>query len=389
MRSAIVLGVVLAAACSEPASNTGPADASAGDLGSASADTGLELRDADAPAADATAAIDADAAAAPDADAPPDAGGRRFQVIDRYDDRGHGLLFQSGKLYSVNSAADVVYVYDGLSFTKTATIPVGALPLRLVSDGRYLYCLNAMARDAGDAFLSIIDPATDRVVASLSVEEKQEGSDPDNYPWTNFPAGLAVLDGALYITFPTNAEPDILRVDIGGAWRQHPLFPAGSGPDDLAAAQGRLFVINMRALLNPADDVLLVLGTDGSPVRTLDTGGGLKSIRAVDGRVLLTRAFPNSAGGELMEIDPITTATRSVEACPGAFGIAEAGGPIWVSCPSAKLLRSYDRATLAPLERIDLSAYQPSIEFPRGIAVSPRGDLFLESDQMISVLTAP
>ena len=72
------------------------------------------------------------------------------------------------------------------------------------------------------------------------------------------------------------------------------------------------------------------------------------------------------------------------------YQLAIAGTRIYTACQigsaSGPEVDAIDIASEALVEQIPLSGFSPTITNPRGIAVTPRGDVFLESDGMLSVL---
>ena len=54
-----------------------------------------------------------------------------------------------------------------------------------------LYVVNQWAQDPGDPYVSVVDAASGAVASPLGVSEKQQGSDPNNYPTTGFPTDAA------------------------------------------------------------------------------------------------------------------------------------------------------------------------------------------------------
>jgi hypothetical protein len=308
-----------------------------------------------------------------------------YQQLLAYTDAMHAMQYEGGFVYAVSSAANQVEAFDATTRAHVATVPVGNIPADLATDGHYVYVANMTARDAGDPYLSVIDPASQTVVSEAHVSELVWGDDPDNYPWTNFPTNVAVVGGQAYVVFPTNAVPGVVPVDLG-TLHEHTYQPAGSAPANLAGVGDRIVMVNLLALGNFTDDELRIQDTDGSNVQTITTGGKLHDARTVGDRVWVAHAPTGGVPGELLVVDPATGDMDHVPTAEGVYGIATAGGLVYVTCTDADRVQVYDATTYALVEDIDLSTLAPSVVNARGIAASPSGDIFIESDGMISAL---
>jgi hypothetical protein len=330
---------------------------------------------------------------APDA-ATPDAaidsiktGPRMFAELAHYTDALHAMLYLRGFVYAVHSSADSVEVFDAGTRTALPAIGVGHVPGDLATDGSRLLVANMTARDAGDDYLSIIDPATQSVVARATVSELVWGSDPDNYPWTNFPSNVTVVGSRAYVVFPTNAVPGLVPVDVAGSSPVEQTYQAaGSGPGNLAGIGNRLVITNIRAIANFDDDELRLQDLDGSNVNTIVVGGKLHDARVVGDRVWVARGPADGSAGDLLVVDPATDSVEHVATAPGAYGLATANGLVYVTCTGANRVQVFDAGTRALVEDIDLGTLAPTVINARGIAATPDGDIFLESDGLISAL---
>jgi len=109
-----------------------------------------------------------------------------------------------------------------------------------------------------------------------------------------------------------------------------------------------------------------------------------------DGRVFASRTPTGATYGEVVAIDTDTLARRAIQVCVKPYQLAVSGTRLYTACqigtatgPEVDVI---DLPTETVVERIPLSAYTPALVNPRGIAVTPRGDVFLESDGLLSVL---
>ena len=229
----------------------------------------------------------ADAAPPQDAETPDAAAGDAqtgpFRVLAQYTDVGHGLGYAAGFVYAVNYTDDTVHVFDTTRYLQVKTLPVGTGPTRVVTDGTLVFVVNTM-RDLGSAYITVIDPASNEVVKAADRRGEAGGQRSGQLPLDRFPWDACALDGRLYVTYPTNAEPDVLRVDIGDAWTEYPLWAAGSGPS-FSPAGDSLYVVNGRGIADPNDDAVLLFQPDGTLVTTYETGGGLKAATTAGGKV--------------------------------------------------------------------------------------------------------
>jgi hypothetical protein len=285
----------------------------------------------------------------------------------------------------VSSATDEVLVFDAVTGAARTTIAVGRVPGKLASDGALLFVVNRLARELGEAYVSIVDPGTDTVVDTLDVAVKIEGSDPDNYPMTNFPWDATALDGTLYVDFPTNAIPNVRPVAIatraeGVGWA------AGSGPGDLRAAGGKIFVVQGRVISNSDDDALAVYATTGALLQTLETGGRLHDVVEAGGKIWVALAPGSGAGDALVVVDVATLAHRQVAVGAGPYGLAVHHGHVYAMCQYANQVDVVDAASEQLVDSIPLDGLTPAVVNGRGLAVTEAGDLVVEADGMVALL---
>jgi len=307
-----------------------------------------------------------------------------FHVVAQYTDVGHGLAYANGFVYSVNYTEDSVWVFDAKTFKTVKKLPVGLGPGRLAVAEPYVFVVNMMASDPGDAYVSVIDTRSNTVTKSLTVSQKQQGGDPDNYPMTSFPWAAHPVGKSLFVTFPTNAEPDVLPVEIG-TWTEQPLWAAGSGPGSLAGVGDRIAVVNGRGITSADDDAVLLYSTTGQLLKTLETSGRLHESIVVGDKIVVARAPSDHAKGELVVIDPSSLSYDAIPTCSGPVGVASNGGStVFTACQWARRVDEVDIAARTVKSSIDLTTVTPAVTNPRGIAVTPAGDVWIESDGLIS-----
>ena len=326
-----------------------------------------------------------DAGADAEVDASAPTGPRMFAPLLSFTDALHAMTYANGFVYAVHSSADAVEVFDATTRAHVTTIAVGHVPGDLATDGTRVYVANMTARDAGDPYLSVISTTTQTVVDSATVRELHWGTDPNNYPWTNFPTNVTIVGQRAYVVFPTNAVPGLVPVDAGSLV-EATYQPAGSGPASLAGVGDRLVVTNLKAIGNFTDDEVRIERDDGTLLQTIPTGGKLHDARTVGDRVWIAHAPTGGVPGELLVIDPATATMASVATAAGVYGVATAGGLVYVTCTDANRVQVFDATTHALVEDLDLTTLAPTIVNARGITVNARGDIFLESDGMLSAL---
>ena len=316
-----------------------------------------------------------------------DGGGNyRYSQITTHTAAGHDLLYFSGFVYAVDYGTDIVYAIDPTTRGLATSIAVSKSPHHLFSDDHNLYVLNVMAFDLQtDYFLSVVDPSTNTVTHSIKPKTFMQGSDPNNYPTSQGPMGGCALNGSLYVDFPTNAIPDVLPIVVG-SWSTSPLWAAGSGPADITAADGKLFIIQGRVIFDPDDDAIMVTQPDGTQLQMLETGGALQDIITANGKVWASRAGQNGMPHELLVIDPATYDIQHVTVGAGAFQMASMNGKVYVACTDDNSINVVDASSLTVVAQIPLGGYEPAITKPRGVAVSPAGDVYVESNGQIGVL---
>ncbi|MFH1811770.1 MAG: hypothetical protein ABIJ09_23730 [Pseudomonadota bacterium] len=381
--STVAVALLLLVGCPGPQIvDAGAADGAAVDAaGPQDASTADAFAPPDAHATDAAAGDHADAAPAED-------GGVTLQVLASYTDTQHAVLSIGDAIYAVDSANDQVRVFDAVSGAPRSSIAVGRVPGKLATDGTLLFVVNRMARELGEPYVSIVDLATEQVIDTLDVSVKTEGSDPDNYPMTNFPWDACVADGVLYVDFPTNAIPDLRPVTIASR-TEAVSWAAGSGPGDLRAAGGKVFVVQGRAISNPDDDALAVYDLAGQLLTTLETGGRLHDLVEAGGKVWVAHAPASGSGDELVVVDVDTLARRSVAVGAGPYGLATHQGRVYVMCQYAGRVDVVDATSEQVVEQIALDGLSPPVVDARGIAVTSSGDLVLEAEGMIGLVRQP
>ncbi len=312
-------------------------------------------------------------------------GPRTWSQLLAYTDALHAMKYVGGFVYAVDSAADSVEVWNASTHAHVTTIPVGHVPGDLATDGTYLYVANMLAREFGDDYLSVIDPASQTVIATSQVTELDWGNDPDNDPVTNFPTNVTVLGHEIYVVFPANAVPGLIPVAVGSL-DEDTYQAAGSAPANLAGIGDLLVITNLKALGNFTDDDIRIQRTDGTLLQTLETGGKLHDAITIEDRVWVAHA-PLSAPGDLLVIDPTTGDIEHVATAAGTYGLASSGGLIYVTCTDAARVQTFDTKTHTLVEDVDLAAVAPMVVNARGISAAPNGDIYLESDGMISLLS--
>lgn len=306
------------------------------------------------------------------------AGVREVRLLAEYADFGTGIAYSNGTVYTTSAQERVVRMFDATTLANKGTIAAGRGPIRLTTDGDRLYVVNQWAQNSGDAFVSVVDTRTQRVVRALGVTTKAEGSDPDNYPTTGFPTDATVMDGRLYTTHPTNATPNILPVDIG-TWRERRMIAAGSGPWHLTGASGELIVANERGMGDPNDDAIVEIDLNGRVLATHATPGFLGEAASAAGKGWVARDLPGWSYGLVMVVDPATHTTREIQVSAGPDGLAVAGGKVYVACRGSNHVDVIDATSEQVVESIDLAKADPPVLEPRSLAVSPSGDIFVRA----------
>jgi DNA-binding beta-propeller fold protein YncE len=282
-------------------------------------------------------------------------------------------------VYATSIYDNTVRMFDADTHAAMGTIAVGRGPMALAVDGSRLYVANQWAQDDGDAYVSVIDTTSHTVTGSLGVSTKAEGPDPNNYPTTGFPQGIAVMNGRLYVTFPTNAQPDLIPVDVG-TWQEHTMIPAGSGPWHLAGVGSELVVPNEGGIGDPTDDAILEIDpASGKVLAKHATPGFIGEAASAGGKGWVARAMPGETTGLVMVVDPATHALRSVTVGQGPEAVTTDGTNVYVACRQAQRIDVIDPATETVVDTIDLKATVPPIPDPRGLTVTPSGAIYVRT----------
>jgi sugar lactone lactonase YvrE len=179
-----------------------------------------------------------------------------------------------------------------------------------------------------------------------------------------------------------------MPVDIG-SWREHTLFPAGSGPWELSSMGDHLVVINERNLGDPNDDAVLELDTAGNLVHTYETGGQLHEAIGAHGRGYVSRSHLNGQTGEVVVLDPAAQSFHSITVGAGASGMTISENKLYVVCTDAQRIDIVDLATETVTGSVDLAHTNPPIQNPRGLAVAPNGDIYVKAVSSGATPAAP
>lgn len=318
-------------------------------------------------------------ASAPSVDAPKFLG---WKIIAQYTDAGHGLAVAAGKIWSVDYTNDTVRVFDARTFAHVGDVSVGSGPSRIEVSGSYVFVVNVMASEAGDPYVTVLDARTNTLVHQLEVSEKHQGDDPMNYPWTNYPWDARAVGDRLFVTFPTNAEPNVMPIEIG-TWKESSFFSAGSGPEAIAGAADRVAVVNGRNMFSGADDAVLVYASNGALLATLETGGRLHEAVNVGDKVVFAKAPDDHTKGSLVVVDPQKLSYEEIETCGGPVGLAVQGTTVYAACQWDHHVRAHDIASKKQTFDFDLGA---NVQNPRGIAVTETGDVVVEADGVVGVV---
>ena len=328
-----------------------------------------------------------DATATDTADSGPYTAPTNWRMLLSYSDSQHGIIYSAGKVYAVHAGgSNLVEVIDADTYATGTQITVGPTPTVLATDGRYVFSANILAVNPGDAYMSVIDTHTDTVVHSGTVSTQDEGLG-DNNPTTNFPIDIGVARHAGAGRVPHQRDkPDMLAGYDIGTWTEHAMWNAGSGPGELSSAGGIVALNNDKAIGNPNDDAVELYQPNGTFITELATSGILHWSVAVGSKVFVAREL-QSGPGQLLVIDPVAETFHALTTEEGPYGVASANGLVYTVCTRGLTVDVFDATTEAQVTSIDLATVAPLVVNPRGIAVSPRGDIYLESDNMISVLT--
>jgi YVTN family beta-propeller protein len=281
-------------------------------------------------------------------------------LVAEYSHNARMISCEAGHLFLPDNGNDQLLVVDTTTHQVISQLPAGSYPYYVVSAEGWTVASNAYGTT-----VTIVDSASATVQRELRVGE---------YPW-----GVAILDGVLYVNSFTAADPYVQRVDLAsGSLLER--FDGESGPDRMAGVSGHIYLINGRGMGNDADDAVSIHQADGTLVDRLETGGGLYDIVAHgNGKVYVTA----QADDEVIEIDPTTQAeTARFPTGPAPNGIASHGELLFVvnrDGPSLTVIHPDQGWTFDA----DLSGYATTIASPRGVAACDGGALYIEADDKV------
>lgn len=300
------------------------------------------------------------------------------QLVETPGDFSTAITIAGGSVFASSVHEKSIRVYNAATAEFTGNVKVGNGPYRLVSDDDRVYVVNQWAREEGDVYLSVVDAKTKKVVRTLEVSEKQVGDDPMNYPWTNFPQDVAVQKDQLFVSFPTNSEPNIMTIDRK-SWQEKKFIPAGHGPWRLTASKNSLIIVNELNMFDPSQNEVIETDFLGNVLSTHKTPGHFGQVIMANGKAWIAQSSPERDTGAILIIDPVTHEMRKIAVGRGPEGLAFAGERIYVACSSERRIDVIDVNSELVVETIDLSKTDPVIESPRGLAVTASGMIFLRS----------
>ncbi len=203
----------------------------------------------------------------------------------------------------VRLAADIGTVADSVRFPTSfgARAPSAAA---LGMDALWIASPNSAA-------VYRIDTASSRLKARIDVGNK--------------PAGVAVADGAVWVT--DDIENNIRRLTPVGAGTVTDTIPLGNGSGPVAAGEGAIWVVNSR------DDTVSRIDPTTRAVEALIRVGRLPSGIAVGAGAVWVA---NSLAGTVSRIDPATNrVTTTIDVGGAPHSVAVADGRVWVSIQQA------------------------------------------------------
>jgi len=268
------------------------------------------------------------------------------------------LSCDAGNLFLPDNSNDEIIVVDIATNLITGTLPTGDYPYFVVSKDGWTVSSNVY-----DNTVTIIDSASATVFDQLKVGE---------FPW-----GITILDDLLYVNFGTAAEPYVLPAELATGTKLE-RFDGDSGPDRMAAIDGKVFLINARSPVADYDDAVSIHASTGELLGRVETGGGLYDIVSHDanGMVYATAG----ADEQVIELDPATLSeTRRFPTGSAPNGMASRGDYLFVVNRDGPSITVIEPVADWHIE-LDLSAFQTSINTPRGIAACEGGHLYVEAD---------
>ncbi|MBS1794360.1 MAG: bifunctional YncE family protein/alkaline phosphatase family protein [Acidobacteria bacterium] len=165
----------------------------------------------------------------------------------------HSVRFLNGKLYVTVAGEDKLLVFDA-QLNPLKSPETGKLPQNSCTDGRRLFVVNANSDD-----VSVIDPATDKLTATISVKWRSSAAG-----FGSAPTSCAAAGDRLYV-----AQADTNTVAVYDLKNARPLglIPTGWYPTKVIFADDRLLVVSAKGIRPLRPNV------DG-PQPALDKGGG-------------------------------------------------------------------------------------------------------------------
>jgi YVTN family beta-propeller protein len=217
---------------------------------------------------------------------------------------GSAWIADANRGQVVRLAADIGTVANSVRF------PTTSLGLRAPSAAAL--GMDALwVASASSAAVYRIDTASRRLSAKIDVG--------------NEPAGVAVADGAVWVT--DDIENNVRRLMPVGAGAVTDTIPLGNGSGPIAAGEAAIWVVNSR------DDTVSRIDPTTRSVEALIKVGRLPTGIAVGAGAVWVA---NSLSGTVSRIDPATNLVRTTIDVGGTpNSVAVAGGRVWVSIQEA------------------------------------------------------
>ncbi|MDN3506044.1 MAG: hypothetical protein P0S96_02320 [Simkaniaceae bacterium] len=213
-------------------------------------------------------------------------------------------LFANGKIYVANQDSDNLSVIDPATNTPVATITVGEFPqaIGITPDQQRAYVTNSLANT-----VSVVDLPTNTTIATIAV---------DTFP---FGAAVTPMGDQAYITNQTAGTVNVIDVASNTIIAT---IPVGSTPQDIAVSP------DGKSVYATGDPISVIDVATNSVIDTISLGSPAEGIAIAPGGKTVYASYQPGTTGLIAVIDSATnTVTDNVTLETGLTGIGVSTTP--------------------------------------------------------------
>ncbi|MEK6706016.1 MAG: DUF5074 domain-containing protein [Bdellovibrionota bacterium] len=305
--------------------------------------------------------------------------GAEFRKLVDLDRRAliFNVLYHDGRIFFPDSTNKSIRVIDGKTLNQITSVFVGSTPGEMAAYGNHLFVSTFMKN-----YLTVIDTKSLDLLKAIDLTPEMLG-----------PSALAVSGKTVYVS---DMGTRLIRTLSAENLRLGMIYNSGSGPYKMAASQGRIFIISVHNMVDPLMNTIRVLdGASGAQLMEFEKPGNYNSIfRHTDGRVYTVAPSLKA----MLSFEPGTLAVSSIPLLDVYWpqGLASFGSKLLLLDRGSR--DDGDKPALLVIDPwltrdhvvkvIDLKELSGGlIKEPRAMAVTPDGNVVIQSVGMVSVVS--